>query len=479
VTQGRGEHSLSRSISSLQYFTLAFGCVVGVAWMIILGDIVSKAGPGGAALALAIGGAGVLLVAFCYAEVAGVRPHAGGELVYAYELGGSGASFAIGWTLTLLYVATCAFEAISIGAVTNMLFPGVTGPLLYTLFGQEVRLGAVVIGLVFALLLWLLNVRGAKMSARTQEWTTYLRLLLMAGFLGVAVFYAHPANLKPLFTFGHSSLAATQFFGVLATAPFWYGGFTVFATASEETATSMRMVGRAIVFSIVAAGLFYIALILSIGALTPWHNLAAMKLPAAEAFTAAMGTPIVAKIVLATALLGNLTAWNALLLAGSRVLFAMGRAGLSAGAFARVHPRFRTPSFAVAFVSVISIAVLFLGRGFITPLVNVSSACFSLTYLVTCLTLIRLRRVEPGTERPYRAPGGAGMAWIASLVSLAILAVTLVQPWLAAGDRIPPEWITLGGWAGLGLVFWFAATRARRRIAEPARRAILTGSAET
>jgi amino acid transporter len=471
-----GGAKLARSINAPQYFTLAFGCIVGVAWMIILGDIVGQAGPGGAAVALIIGGLAVLLIAFCYAEVAGVRPAAGGEMVWAYELGGSPACFAIGWTLALLYVATCVFEAISIGAVANMLFPGVTGPLLYTIFGQEVRLGAVVIGIVGALALWVINHRGAKMTARTQEWVTYVRLLLIFGFLAIAIRYADPVNLKPLFASAKPGEGATAFFAVLATAPFWYGGMNVFASASEEAGAPMKVVGRAIVFSVLAAMVFYVALILSVSALVPWRDLLTMKLPAAEAFEAALGQPLIEKAVLATALLGNLTAWNSLLIGGSRVLFALGRANLTAGAFARVHPRFHTPAWAISFISILSIGALFLGRGFILPLVNVSSTCFGLAYFVTCLTLIKLRRADPSASRPYLAPGGIGMARVASVVSLGIIAVTLVQPWFAAKEgATPPEWITIGGWIALGLVIWLLTTGFRRKLPEGVRRERLNG----
>ncbi len=454
---------------------MAFGCVVGVAWVIVLGDIVALAGPGGAALAMGVGALAILLVAFCYAEVAADRPAAGGELVYAYELAGSGGCFAAGWLLALVYVAACAFEAISIGAVSGLLFPNVEGPLLYRLFGQDVRLGAVLIGIGAALVLWILNRAGAKLTAKTQEWVTYGRIVLILAFLAVALAYAKPANLQPLFSHGPGRTAIGGFLGVLATAPFWFGGFTVFATATEETASSMRTVGRAIVFSVMAAGIFYVLLILGVSALAPWRDVVRMKLPAAQAFEVGLHSPAMAKLVLVTALLGNLTAWNALLLAGSRVLFAMGRAKLAIGLLGEVHPRHRTPAAAIALVSLISIAALFLGRGFILPIVNVSSVCFAAMYVITCLTLIKLRRAQGEAQRAYSAPGGVATAIVAGAASVAILGVALLAPWLADSRRIPSEWLTLGGWAVLGAAVWLASARSRGSISEAERGVLLRG----
>src|SRR5690349_14420061 len=114
MPQGQ-RRALARAITGPQYFTLAFGATVGVAWVMILGELMAQAGPGGVTLALALGGMTILLVAFCYAEIAGLRPCAGGELVYAYEVFGVAGAYAVGWSLALVYIATCVFEALSIG----------------------------------------------------------------------------------------------------------------------------------------------------------------------------------------------------------------------------------------------------------------------------------------------------------------------------------------------------------------------------
>ena len=465
--------SLARVIGSIQYFTIAFGCVVGVAWVIVLGDILRAAGPGGAAIAMAAGSLVILLVAFCYAEVAAARPSAGGELVYAYELGGAGASFAAGWLLALIMVSACAFEAISCGAVADLLFPGVSGPRLYGLFGQDVRAGGVIIGLAAALGLWALNAAGANLTARTQKWVTFARIALILLFLGVAVAFAKPQNLTPLFSQPAGPARVSAILGVLATTPFWFGGFTVFATAAEESASAPHKVGRAIVISVIAAGVFYVALILAVGALAPWRSLIGLKLPAAQAFEIGAHSPAMTKLVLTVALLGNLTAWNALLLAGSRVLFALGRARLGPPGLARIHPRFHTPATAVAVVSMICIAGLFLGRGFITPIVNVSSIGYCFLYLITALTLIRLRRRGDEPASAYRAPGGVVTAWFVVAASLAMAAVAIIQPWLAAGGHVPAEWLILAGWVAAAVLVWRQSSAGRAGLTETERGAVL------
>lgn len=446
---------LKRTITGPQYFTLCFGTIVGVAWMVILGDLIRPAGPGGAVLGLAAGGAVIVAVGFCYAEMAALRPAAGGELAYALELFGRGPAYLVGATLALIYMAVCAFEAISVGLVANLLFPGISGPPLYTILGHEIRAGALLIGGAACLMLAMLNIRGTHLSARTQELITYGRLVLIAGFLSVAFYHAEPANLRPLFaaTGGSIWLAIG---GVFLTAPFLYAGFSIFATANEERAASTdpRAAGRALVLGIVAAILFYCLLILLIGGMVPWRQLVGMELPAASAFDAALDSRFFAKIVLLTALLGLVTAWNGGLIAGARILFALGRAGFAPAWLAGLHPRHRSPAAAILLITATSLAALPFGRGFIIPVVNVSAAGFALTYLVTCLAVLKLRRSEPDLPRPFAVPGGAAMARAAALGSAGILCVAWLQPLVAANGALPVEWMVMGGWFVLAAAFW-------------------------
>src|SRR5262249_11048525 len=133
---------LPRAITGAQYFTLCFGSIVGVAWMVVFGPIIAAAGPGSAVVALAFCGLLIALIGSSYAEMAQLRPAAGGEMVYAHEVFGTGGGFAAGWALVLIAVSVCVFEAVSLGAVVDLLFKGIQGPLLYRIFGADVRLGS-------------------------------------------------------------------------------------------------------------------------------------------------------------------------------------------------------------------------------------------------------------------------------------------------------------------------------------------------
>ena len=469
---------LARAITGPQYFALAFGTIVGVAWIVVMGDLVSRAGAGGTAVAIALGGVAILLIALCYAEMAARLPAAGGELVYAYALGGAPAAYFTGWTLALISTAVCAYVAIAVGKLAQTLFPWAGGPMLYSMLGDEVRLGPLLIGLVGALGVWWLHGSGgARGSARAQLWVTAARLALMALFLGVALAWAEPANLRPLVPGATAGARLDSVLAIMGTAPFLFAGFSSMVCASEESAVSMRTVGRALVAAILASAAFYIALVLSVGALVPAATLGTLELPAAEAFTLAMGSPIVAKLVLATGLLGNLTAWNGIMMAGSRVFFALSRARLGPAAFARLG-RSGAPVNAIAFMSGAAILGLFLGSGFILPLVNIAATAFGVTYVVTCLALLRMRRRNPGERPVFRVPGGPPVIVLALLAAAGLTLIALVQPWLAATDGPPAEGVTIVAWALLATLGWFAMRGAIGTMPERERAMHLGGDVE-
>lgn len=469
--------NLRRVVTPGQFFSLAFSGIVGVAWVTVLGQLISQAGPFGSLAALTLGGLLIVLIVFCYAEVATAIPAAGGEVVYAYELGGTKGSFAIGWVLALTYVSACAFEAISLGWVLSLLFPGIRGTVLYGIVGENVFAGDLVVGVAATLLLLAVNAIGTGASARMQEAITYLRLLAMLAFVGCALAFGSADNLtsrgEP-----DTGWTAYGFLAVLTAAPFMYSGFSAFATAMEERAGSsaLKAIGWSLVGAVVASILFYALLIVGISSLLPSQELIKLELPAASVFSAALGAKWLTQIVLITAVLGVITAWNALLMSGARVLLALGRSHVLPARFTQIDKR-GAPIVCLLFVTAITIIGAFLGRGLILPIVNVTSVAFALAYIVTCLTALRLRRQGHRRDGAFSVPGGAPTIRIAVLAAAGIAVVALISPWLKPDVGIPAEFRVMAGWAVLGIAFWMTGGSRRSEITEAQRRELLVGTA--
>lgn len=470
---------LSQEIRASHFFALGFGTIIGVGWVIVLGEWLTQAGPLGAILAFAAGGAVMMLVGLCYAEVSTLLPVSGGEVAYAYEIYGPKACFAAGWSLTLVYVAFTTFEAVSLGWVLGTLLPGSEGPTLYTLWGAPVRLGSLLLGLGGMGLLTYLSYRGTKEAASFQSALTWALIASSAVFIGAGLLRGEMVNLEPYFQRGRSGSIWGGILAVFVTTPVWYGGFNVIPQVMEERSpgTALRSVGRVILFSIAAAGFFYCLIILASTLVRPWPALVKLELPAAGAFRAAFRSPWAANLVLVAALLGLVTTWNAVLVAASRVLFALGRARIISPVFGDIHPRFHTPHRALLFVFVVASGGVFLGRSVILPIVNMGATCFAFAYLLTALGVIRLRETRPGQERPCRVPGGKATAAVTVLVCLFMFLLSLYQPYESTQGVLPLEWILLLGWIVLGTLFWVLADGVRKQVGEAARRKLILGNA--
>ncbi|MGA2001000.1 MAG: APC family permease [Terriglobales bacterium] len=469
---------LKKAIGAGQFFTLSFAAIVGVGWIVVLGDWLRNGGPLGAIAAFVAAGAVMMLVGLCYAEISTLIPAAGGEMAYAYEVFGLRTSFVTGWFLALVYVSATAFEAISAGWIAGILFPALRGPVLYTIHGTPVMSGSLALSLGGTVFLAFLNCRGMRSSARFQDIFTWTKIAISVLLATAGVLWGHVENLQPLLAApaGHAG-RWSGFLAVFVTAPFWLAGFSAASQVMEEKrpATSYQSMARALLISIGAASVFYALLILSCSMAMPWQNIVTLEFPAVGAFTAALHSSFGAKVVLLSGLLGLLATWNSIFVAASRVLYALGRARVIYARFSHVNARFGSPSFSVIFVGVASGIGVMMGRSALMPIVNMDSSCFMLMYVIVCVAVIRLRWKQPHRPRVYSIPGGTATAAIAAVASVFMLIESFYLPYASSSDSVPMEWIIFLLWGALGGVFWLVNNRVRRDVNEAERRKLILG----
>lgn len=462
---------LKREIGGFGFFALAFGSMIGVGWITALGGWFEQAGPVGAILAFAAGGTLMLVIGLCYAEVTPMLPVTGGEVAYAYKAYGTSKAFIIGWSLAFGYLSVSAFEAISVGLVLSFLFPQIDVFPLYEIAGSTVYASHLLLAFVFTGFITAINYFGVGIASRVQVVLTILFLLCAGLFVFSGIASGEIANLAPYF--GDSALGTGGLAGALAvfvTVPFWYVGFDTIPQAAEERRENspLNRLGLYVILAIIGSTIFYIAVILGAGMTAPWRSIVGEDLPTAAAFSSAFESQLLVKLVLVAGLIGLLTSWNGFFLAGSRVLFSLGRGRIIHASFGETHPQYGTPTRAVIFSGLVTFVSAWLGRGAIIAFVDVGSFCIALAFLGVALSLIQLRKRFPDLERPYRMPGGNVLAYIAAGGSLFILAVMLIP----ASPSVlvwPLEWMILGALSATGLVFWFGARRYRQRVSEEER----------
>jgi amino acid transporter len=456
----------------LDLFTLGFGAIVGVGWIIIMGDWLASAGPIGTILALLVGAAAMAVIGLSYVEMASLLPVAGGEIVYGYEAFGAKAGFAAGWIIALVYVTGAAFEAIAVGWIVSVLLPALEGPVVYALLGSEVRLGPLLLGVAGNIALAAINYRSVKSTASFQNIATAALVILTAIFLIAAFIAGDARNMRPLFVYTETGSILPGFLTVLATVPFFFIGFNIIPQALGERAPGEgpRTIRRTILLAIAASCFFYCAIVVAATLLAPRADMVGVELPVYAAAVAAFDSPLAGQAVLIAGLLGLLTTWNAVFFASTRVLLALARSRMIPEVFSRVHPRFRTPTAATVLVAVMSVLGTCLGRGAILPIVNALGAATTLVFAMVCFGVIRLRSAQ---ARPLSPKTAYIIPLLGGVLSLILCIVALYQAYLSSKASIPTEWVLLLVWAVLGIVFWWLARNYRGALPASDRRAML------
>ena len=93
--------TLARKLRLPDYFALAFGVMVGTAWLVLMDDILQRGGPLGAILGFTAGALMLLPIGYVYGQLVRAIPDASGEVAYTAKLFPSSVSFGTGWMMVL------------------------------------------------------------------------------------------------------------------------------------------------------------------------------------------------------------------------------------------------------------------------------------------------------------------------------------------------------------------------------------------
>src|SRR5690348_381700 len=299
---------LARKLRVVDYFTLGWGTMVGVGWLVVMDDWLLRGGALGGILGFAIGGALLLPIGYVYGQLVAALPDAAGEVAYASKVFSQPVSFATGWMMILAYFIVCPWEAVAVGKIAAYIFPALDSFPLYQLAGRPVFLPRVIIGLSLTALLTLLNYRGIALSATFQNWTTFGTLALFAVFVGFGVARGAPANFPPLFTHG----PWISILLVMQIVPYYMTGYESVGKAAEEANPQFRSGGffKAIWMAIIVGILFYTVVIGAVSYVAPWRALTGEKFMTAVAFQHAVGARWIVSIILSSALLSLFKVFN-------------------------------------------------------------------------------------------------------------------------------------------------------------------------
>ena len=437
--------TLARKLRATDYFTLGWGTMVGVGWLVVMDDWLLRGGALGALLGFAIGGALLLPVGWVYGKLVIAMPDAAGEIAYTSAVFPRSISYATGWMMTLAYFIVCPWEAVAVGRIAAYIIPGLDSIELYRVAGRPVYLAHLVVGLGLTALLTILNYRGVRLSATFQNWTSFGTLALFVIFVVLGVSRGSSANFPPLFT--HARLISILL--VIQIVPYFMTGFESVGKASEEASPDFRARGffRAIWMAIFIGILFYSSIVAAVAFVAPWHRLIGEKFMTAVAFQQAVGSRWIVNIILAAALLSLFKCFNGNFVAASRLLFALGRRAMVAPRAGTIHPKFQTPSVAVLWVGITTGVCMLLGDAILVPITEVGSVACAIGWASACAACLVLARSRPEIIKLTAAEQALAAFGLIVAIAMALMKVIPLIP----GHFTIYEWLALGIWIVLGV----------------------------
>ncbi len=413
---------LSRTLGLRDIVLLTVGSVIGSGIFLVPGAVLRQVEGYvlAALLVWLVGGILSLLCALTYGELGAMKPAAGGLYVYIRDCFGRFPAFLFGWTL---------FFVISSGSIATLAVA------FSAYLGEIVPMSPVLAKMTAVLMIavvTVVNVIGTRKSANLQNWTTAIKvagILVMSGallWLGSG-FSGSGSVLWPAQF--NSSMASG--FGLAMIAVLWaYEGWQFVSYSAGEIQNPQRNFPVGMLSG--TAALIAIYLFTNIGylaALGPSGVAESDRLAATAVATVV--SPAAAKLVAIMILISIFSAANSILLTSPRVYFAMAADGLFFRHLADVHPRFKTPAFAIIAGAVWS-AVLALTGTFEQLLTYVVFIGW-IFYALAAASVFGYRKRMPEAVRPYRVPfyPFTPLLFIAAAAALVVNTV-VTQPLLAA-----------------------------------------------
>jgi APA family basic amino acid/polyamine antiporter len=370
-----------------------------------------------------LGGMMALSGALTFAELGAMMPRAGGVYVFLTEAYGGLIGFLYGWTVFLV-TNTGAIAALAIAFATYFSYFLPLSPVGIKLFG----IGGIV-------LVTVINVVGVKAGGVFSDIFTLLKLAGIAVLIIVGLGWGSTAVtnfMAPMPTppNGMTSALTLAFISVL-----WsFGGWQHASFTAAEAKDPKRSVPLSLIFGALIVTVVYLAVNVAYMLLLSPAQIAASPRIAADAISVVLG-PLGGSLIAITIFISTFGTTGIYTLTAPRIYYAMANDGVFFKRVAEVHPRFRTPMFAIIFQSTWAI-VLILFWGTFESLISYVVFTDWIFFALTGASIFIFRKRIPDASRPYRTLGYPVTSMFFVAVAAWFVVNTLFEKPLEAGAGI-------------------------------------------
>ena len=350
-------------------------------------------------------------LAFCgamaYAELAALRPRAGGEYVYLREAYGGLAGFLTGWTSFIAgFAGAIAANAMIVPFYLERFAPGAASatpwlqiPLPYLTFTLSTQ-GMIAIAIVW--LLAIVHIRGVGPGRVVSNALTILKVVALLAFIAAGLVMSGAAPAAPP-SASAGAVTATGWLLGLIVVMFVYSGWNAAAYMAEEVHNPGRNLPLALALGTGAVTLIYILINILYLKVIPIQELVTIKGSVLDVAAERLIGVRAGDVMGLVSIIGLVASVNAMTFAGPRVYFAMARDGVFFPAAAGVHPTYKTPWLSIAGQAVWATVLILTGS--LDALGNYVAFAITLFAGTAVAAVFVLRAREPNAPRPFKAVG--------------------------------------------------------------------------
>jgi len=428
--------SLARHLGVRDLTAFGIAAIIGAGIFSTIGQASADGGPG-VVLLLIFTAVACGFAAFCYAEFASMVPVSGSAYTYSYVAFGELFAWIIGWALIMEYGIGNITVAISwsdyfTGLLANMNIhlpqwmqmdyltasKGYKEAVVLMHSGKEFsNLPAAVqhawtawttspniLGLhivtdlpalcIIVFITWLVY-RGIRESRNASNMMVVVKLSIVLLVIAVGAFYVDTANWDPFTPNGIGGVLK----GVSAVF-FAYIGFDAISTTAEECKNPQRDLPRGMMWSIIICTVLYIGIALVLTGMVKYDQLAVGD-PLAFVFDQ-INLPWMSGVIAVSAVFAMASVLLVFQLGQPRIWMSMSRDGLLPGIFSRIHPKYKTPSFATIVTGfVVAIPSLFLNLTIVTDLCSIGTL---FAFVLVCGGVLMLQNRTDIPRGKFRTP---------------------------------------------------------------------------
>lgn len=431
-----GHHSLGRHLSVKDLAAFGIAAIIGAGIFSTIGKASADGGPAVIFLflftAIACG-----FAAFAYAEFASMVPVSGSAYTYSYVAFGEIVAWIIGWALIMEYAIGNITVAISwsdyftglldsggihlpqwvqmdyltasngFADATALMHGGKTFENLdaglqaaYTAWTTAPTLGPLHLvadlpALFIIIIITALVYRGMKESRNASNMMVVVKLCIILLVIAVGVFYVDTDNWNPFAPNG----AAGVLKGVSAVF-FAYIGFDAISTTAEECKNPQRDLPRGMMRAIVICTILYIIIALVLTGMVRYNELNVGD-PLAFVFDK-LDLKWMSGIIAVSAVVAMASVLLVFQMGQPRIWMSMSRDGLLPKRYSKVHPKFKTPSYATIVTGfVVAVPALFLNLTLVTDLCSIGTL---FAFVLVCAGVLVLQNRKDIPRGKFRTP---------------------------------------------------------------------------